>query len=138
MRYYNQKYKTSGHLWQGRYKSFIVQKESYLITLLRYVEANPLRAKIVKDPIYYEYCSAKSRIDDIDDKLLDESPMILPNNWQEFINTKEDKIDVITIRNSIERQAPLGEESWTAKVSKMYGLESTLKPRGRPKKEEKK
>src|SRR5271170_4299613 len=40
--------RTSGHLYQGRYKSFAVEEESYLMTLLRYVEANPLRAKLVK------------------------------------------------------------------------------------------
>ncbi|HEY8751382.1 MAG TPA: transposase [Tepidisphaeraceae bacterium] len=45
---YRSHYKsTSGHLYQGRYKSFPVQEDSYFLTLLRYVEANPLRAGMV-------------------------------------------------------------------------------------------
>ena len=48
VRYYHKKNKTSGHIWQGRYKNFMVQKDSYYITLIRYIEANALRAKLVK------------------------------------------------------------------------------------------
>jgi putative transposase len=55
VRYYNKRYNISGHLWQGRYKSFIVQEDSYLLVLLKYVEANPKRAKIVKDCVDYRY-----------------------------------------------------------------------------------
>jgi len=44
VRYYNKRYKISGILWQGRYKSFIVQRDNYLLMLLKYVEANPKRA----------------------------------------------------------------------------------------------
>jgi len=49
VRYYHRKNKTSGHIWQGRYKSFIVQKDSYYLSLLRYIEANALRAKLVNE-----------------------------------------------------------------------------------------
>ncbi len=135
VRYYNKKYKLSGHLWQGRYKSFIVQKEEYLLTLLRYVEANPLRSKIVKDCIDYKYSSAKKRVKNIDNQILDDIPIILPNNWHNFINDNEKKVDLDYIRNSIERQSPLGDENWQYMICKRYGLESTLRPKGRPKKD---
>jgi putative transposase len=136
VRYYNQRYKVSGHLWQGRYKSFIVQEEAYLLTLLRYVEANPLRAKIVKDCIAYKYSSAKIRIEEIEDSILDGSPINLPENWNEYINNKESKSNLGAIKNSLDRQAPLGDENWCYRVSKKYGLESTITPRGRPMKKE--
>ena len=55
VRYYNKRYNLSGHLWQGRYKSFIVQEDTYLLVLLKYVEVNPKRARIVKDCIDYKY-----------------------------------------------------------------------------------
>mgnify|MGYP001558251488 FL=1 len=48
--YYKRVYKHSGHLWQGRYKSFLIQKDSYLLECGRYIERNPLRAKMVEDP----------------------------------------------------------------------------------------
>ena len=57
VRYYHRKNKTSGHIWQGRYKSFIVQKENYYLTLIRYVEANAKRAKLTKDAKTWIYSS---------------------------------------------------------------------------------
>jgi len=56
----------------------------------------------------------------------------LPNNWNKYINEEESKIDVDYIRNSIERQSPLGEELWQKNIAKECGIESTLNPRGRP------
>jgi len=55
--YFNKKYKRVGHLWQGRFKSWYVTDEAYLYTLIRYIEQNPLKAKIVKDLGEYPYCS---------------------------------------------------------------------------------
>ncbi len=47
--YFNKKYKRSGHLWQGRFKSWYVTDEAYLYTIILYIEQNPLKAKIVKN-----------------------------------------------------------------------------------------
>ncbi len=55
--YFNKKYKRSGHLWQGRFKSWYVANEAYLYTLMIYIEQNPLKAKIVKDIAEYPYGS---------------------------------------------------------------------------------
>lgn len=77
VRYYNKKYSISGHLWQGRYKSFIVQEDTYLLIFLKYVEANPLRAKIVSDCIKYTYSSAKNRVFNNYDELISKPPISL-------------------------------------------------------------
>ena len=61
VRYYHKKNKTSGHIWQGRYKSFIVEKESYYVTLIRYIEANALRAKLVRKAEDWDYGSLIER-----------------------------------------------------------------------------
>lgn len=58
--YFNKKNGRVGHLFQGRYKSIVVDKESYLLELIRYIVLNPLRAKIVKDPEKYEWSSYQS------------------------------------------------------------------------------
>ena len=55
--YFNNKYKRSGHLLQGRYKAIIVDKENYLLELSRYVHLNPLRAKIINKPQDYKWSS---------------------------------------------------------------------------------
>ncbi len=130
VRYYNKRYNLSGHLWQGRYKSFIVQEDTYLLVLLKYVEANPLRAKIVNDSIEYKYSSAYKRVNKLEDELIDDSQIDLPNNWHEFINEIENKTNIDCIRNSITRQSPLGDENWRYMIAKERGLESTLNPRG--------
>jgi predicted transcriptional regulator len=57
--YYNKKYKREGHLWQGRFQSSYITSETYLFTLLRYIEQNPLKAGIVKKLGDYEYISYK-------------------------------------------------------------------------------
>jgi len=55
--YFNRKYGRSGHLFQGRYKGIIIDKDSYLIPLSRYVHLNPVRAKIVERPEHYRWSS---------------------------------------------------------------------------------
>jgi len=55
--YFNKKYKRSGHLWQGRFKSWYVTDESYLYALVAYIEYNPVKAKMVKTLGIYEYSS---------------------------------------------------------------------------------
>jgi len=57
VRYYHRKNRTSGHIWQGRYKSFIVEKECYYLILIRYIEANALRARLVNKAEELEYGS---------------------------------------------------------------------------------
>ena len=61
--YFNRKYKRSGHLWQGRFKSWYVTDESYLYTLIRYIENNPIKAKIVKDLGIYRYSSYRAFVE---------------------------------------------------------------------------
>ena len=55
--YFNKKYNRSGHLWQGRFKSWYVTNEAYLYTLMRYIEQNPLKAGMVKEIADYPYSS---------------------------------------------------------------------------------
>jgi len=55
--YFNKKYKRSGHLWQGRFKSWYVTDEAYLYTLMNYIEQNPLKANMVQDLGEYPYSS---------------------------------------------------------------------------------
>jgi len=56
--YFNKKYKRSGHLWQGRFKSWYVANEAYLYILMRYIEQNPLKAKMVNKINHYPYSSS--------------------------------------------------------------------------------
>lgn len=57
VQYFNHQYKRSGTLWEGRYKSCLIEAENYLIEVYRYIELNPVRAKMVKDPSEYLWSS---------------------------------------------------------------------------------
>ncbi|MEA3374485.1 MAG: transposase [Campylobacterota bacterium] len=135
VRYYHKKNRTSGHVWQGRYKSFIVEQESYYITLMHYIEANAKRAKLVKKAEEWEHGSLHERINK-NRELLNTSYVELDSNWQEYVNEPIYPKELAKIRNSVNRQAPLGEEQWQQETAVEFGLLSTLNERGRPRKRE--
>ncbi len=73
--YFNRKYNHVGHLFQGRYKSFLVDKESYLLELVRYIHLNPVRAHIVENPNDYFWSSNGAYFDSQHDfnRIIDKS-----------------------------------------------------------------
>ena len=64
--YFNKKYKRSGHLWQGRFKSWYVTDEAYLYTLISYIHNNPVKAKIVNKAEEYQYSSHLAFIEEVE------------------------------------------------------------------------
>ena len=64
----------SGHLYQGRYKSFLVEEDAYLLTAIKYIERNPVRGKLVTDPKDYPWSSYACYADGTDNALVDEDP----------------------------------------------------------------
>ena len=73
--YYRKRHGYSGHLWQGRFKSLHIDKESYLLEVGRYVELNPVRANLVKEPAAYAWSSFRTYADGIDNSLLKPNPL---------------------------------------------------------------
>ncbi|OGX40607.1 MAG: hypothetical protein A2984_02705 [Omnitrophica WOR_2 bacterium RIFCSPLOWO2_01_FULL_41_12] len=61
-RWFNKKYNKVGHLWQGRYKSMIMEKDKYVLDCINYIEMNPVRANIKQTPIDYAWTSYRSRV----------------------------------------------------------------------------
>jgi putative transposase len=132
VRRYHKHYSTSGHIWQGRYKSFIVQDNNYLLIVLRYVEGNPVRAGLVKSAKEWKWSSLRARIKLVPDRLLEDAPFELAKDWVQFVDEPLSLNDLKKLRNSVNRQAPYGDSDWQRKICKDLGLESTIKPRGRP------
>ena len=125
-----------GHLYQGRYKSFLVETDSYLWALLAYVERNPLRAKLVKSLKDWKWSSYYKRLHGtpLQKKLLATDSITWPDDYEELLTLAEEKESLETIRNSVNRGKPYGSIGWTSKVLKKFGLEITERKRGRPKK----
>ncbi len=69
--WFNEKYNKVGHLWQGRYKSMLINKDRYMLECIQYIEINPIRAGICKSPVDYPWSSWQARINCNRDCLLD-------------------------------------------------------------------
>ena len=123
-----------GHLYRGRYKSFPVQGGSNCLTVLRYIEANPLRAEIVDRPNDYSWCSFAARKGLEKPFRISTGPIVLPENWPQLLRRNITRKDHDRICNSIDRSAPMGQPDWTKRTAAKLNLESTMRPRGRPKK----
>lgn len=123
-----------GHVYQGRFKSFPVEAEEYYHQLLRYVERNALRANLVESADQWRWSSLWRREHGTTGQqgILSPGPLPLPTGWLEVVNRPQTEGEVETIRRSIRRGSPLSTESWTSRIAKHLGLESTLRPRGRP------
>lgn len=70
-RWYNFKYKSSGHVWQGRFGSSLVSDDEYLLTAMQYIEQNPVRARLVKDAGEYLFSSYRLNVRHMDPRLID-------------------------------------------------------------------
>lgn len=125
-----------GHLYQGRYKSFIVSNDSYLLTLIKYVERNPVRAKMTNRCENWRWGSAWRRIrgTSAQQRLISDSPTPFPNDYLSWINTPDKHDDVVSLRTSVNKGVPYGKDSWVEKIVKKYKLETTLRTVGRPRK----
>ena len=123
-----------GHLYQGRFKSFPVEDETYYLTVLRYIEANPLRAEIVTRLENWPWSSYAIRKGFESQFSLSEGSVRLPTNWDRLVQDALPIQALVKLDNSNKRGAPLGEPKWAHEIASKMGLESTLRPRGRPRK----
>lgn len=124
----------SGHLYQGRFKSFPIQADEHLLTVLRYVEANPLRAALARSAAGWRWCSFARRQAADAHELLSEWPVPVPPDWRELVEARCAEQDLGALRLSIERGRPFGRDDWVERTADLLGLANTLRPPGRPRK----
>lgn len=191
VRRYHRHYHSCGHVWQGRFKSFVVQGDQHLLTVLRYVERNPVRAGLAAAAEDWQWSSARfaaqlqqkgvrlreavpdpflkgpimgsgyfsSQLQreegpglelprDEDEPgvgggtsaplplqaSLEDGPTKRPRDWLAFVNELEDTKELQRLRAAVNRGAPFGEADWQVHTAGKLGLESSLRPRGRPRK----
>lgn len=97
----------TGHLYQGRFKSFVVQDSTHFLTVCRYVEANALRAGLVRRAEDWRWSSLSRRHTGLDGGLActEPWPVPRPSTWMEFVNETPPAPEVIAIRSSATRYA---------------------------------
>jgi putative transposase len=126
----------TGHLYQGRFKSFAIQGDEHLYAVLRYVERNPVRANLVRRAERWRWSSLwhRDQGDKVARELLSAWPFPRPDDWLARVNRARTKTELDALRRSVRRGRPFGSEAWTAGLIARLGLEHTVRPQGRPRK----
>ena len=135
VRRYHRHYASSGHVWQGRFKAFPIQQDEHLLAVLRYVERNPLRANLVARAEMWAWSSLSWRASGSRGKrpaMLAKWPVPCPRDWIAHVNEPQTEAELAALRRSLQRGAPFGEAGWAQRTAARLGLESSLRPRGRP------
>ncbi len=142
VRYFNDTYKRTGTLWEGRFKSCLVQDEQYLLQLYRYIELNPVRANMVDDPANYPWSSYQIN------GLGKESTLCTPHalylslgkdssaqqtNYRQLFSSRIDGKLIDNIRHNTNRGMAIGNERFKQELEALTGKRMQPSKRGRPK-----
>jgi putative transposase len=123
-----------GHLWQGRFSSFVLD-EPYLLTATRYIELNPVRAGLINAPTRYRWSSAAAHVRGKDDVLVRVKPLLkLVPNWRGFLARVIREDDVELLRTHERTGRPMGDEEFVATLEHDLGrILRRQKPGPKPK-----
>jgi len=138
--YINKKYRRTGTLWEGRHRSSLVQSDRYLLTCMRYIELNPVRASMVDRPEVYQWssygCNAWG----------DAGWLVQHEIYRQLGHTKESRCyayrelfryqlsehDLHTIREAAHYCQPVGDDRFKQQIESKYGIKLGQNKRGRP------
>lgn len=104
VRRYHRHYNSSGHLWQGRYKSFGIDDDDHFLTVARYVEGNPVRAGLVGTATEWMWSSHRGRCELEPDLLISPLPVHYAVSWSEFVDTPLTGRELVKSRKMVMRQ----------------------------------
>lgn len=125
----------TGPIYQGRFKSFPVQMDEHFLTVARYVERNALRAKLVDRAEDWQWGSLWRRThrDSLRTAWICDWPVDRPRDCVVRVNRSQGASEPDALRTSVQLGRPFGDEGWGRRIVKRFDMESTLRPRGRPK-----
>jgi putative transposase len=106
-----------------------VQEDGHLLTVLRYVEANPLRAGLAHRAGEWAWSSDAVR-NGAFARLLSNWPISRPADWSQWVESRWKEEELDQVRASVERGRPFGQKAWVEATAKRLGLEITLRPHG--------
>lgn len=138
MRYsqhFNMKNKATGHLWQGRFYSCVLG-ERHLYAGIRYVENNPVRARIVRTAEEYRWSSAHGHVKEKTDPVLSEDCYVVEKirDWSAYLREKEESFLVDEIRQNTKTGRPCGDDGFICRMEELLGRRLAAFPWGRPRK----
>ncbi|MBF0479636.1 MAG: transposase [Candidatus Omnitrophica bacterium] len=119
----NFRYGWRGYLWQGRFKSFVMD-DNYLFETVRYIEMNPVKAKIKRIAEEYKYSSAKAHLSRKLDEILDDFYLLNQvDDWKQYLSSGVLDDAVTKMKNSELTGRPLGSDDFLKKLEKILGRE---------------
>jgi putative transposase len=141
--YYKAKYKHVGHFWQDRYKSIIISQDIYLLACGSYVELNPVRAGLVKDPKEYPWSSYNALAYGKKNTLIDLNPLYesMAENekqrteYRRFVREMQEKKSAL--KGEMDKRLVYGNADFRQKLNKNFELADIIRSTGRPMKQRK-
>lgn len=143
VRYFNYTYQRTGTLWEGRFKSNLVQSERYLLELYRYIELNPVCAGMVDEAGDYRWSSYRCNGLGVNSELrtphqeylaLGKTQKERKSNYRNLFETRVETEMLEKIRTSVNKGLALGDESFATQIERLTSQRVTPGRRGRPKK----
>ncbi|MHB1155931.1 MAG: transposase [Phycisphaerales bacterium] len=128
----------TGPVYQGRFKSFPIEQDDHLLTVLRYVERNALRGKLVacaedwRWSSLWRWTNRHKVLEDI--PVLSDWPVDRRRGWTAWVNEPMSQAELEAVRQSVKRGTPWGGQKWVVQTAGRLSLLSTLRPIGRPRK----
>lgn len=138
--YFNKRHQRSGTLWEGRYRAFAIETEQYLLTCLRYVECNPVRAGMVDRPEQYPWSSYRANAFGIEDPLVTTHPYFTAlwgggeerrENYRRLCGMELAQEELAAIRDASQNGWALGAQDFVEAVQARCGRPATRRSRGR-------
>lgn len=125
-----------GHIYQQRFKSFPIADDSHFSVVCRYVERNALRAGLVQRAEDWRWGALNRWLNQPErgPQLLSPWPIPRPDDWVQRVNTALSDSELEAVRKCTQRGQPFGSSSWIQETVQRLGLQTTMRPRGRPRK----
>jgi putative transposase len=124
--------KWRGYLWQGRFASFVMD-EPYLLAAARYVESNPVRAKLTLDAEQWPWSSARAHLSGRDDRLARVAPLLaMANDWRAFLDSAIREEELRDLREHGRTGRPLGSATFIGQLEAIVGRVLMPQKGGRP------
>ena len=142
----NQLERRSGSLWEGRYKSSPIETDRYLLACCRYVELNPVRARMVDAPGDYKWSSYLTRVGDRSQEWLDKDPCYLGMGatdtirqrcYRAWVESGVPEAEIKLIREALQRGQLTGSERFISETESMLQRRIGCRGKGRPRKDKK-
>jgi putative transposase len=137
---FNRKHGRSGTLWEGRFKSCLVDSDGYLLTVHRYIELNPVRAAMVDRPEAYPWSSVHANLGTAHDSLVTRHPVLgafvddaaRPDAYRRWLREGMADTDLAAVRAHLQQERALGSEAFQQMVARTLKRPVSWRPRGRP------